>query len=85
MNMAARRLVKPVYKRQQFLLSFFKKLNEPLTATEFQKLLFLYHTRTNLSYYDFVPYLYGCQWNGTDKGGERTAKASWADVIYYRV
>jgi len=57
--MASRRLVKPVYKRQQFLLSFFKELNEPLIATDFQKLLFLYLTKNNLSYYDFVTYLYG--------------------------
>ena len=59
MNMASRRLVKPVYKRQQFLLSFLKEINEPLTATEFQKLLFLYLTKNNLTYYEFVPYLYG--------------------------
>jgi len=55
----ARRLAKPVYKRQQFLLSFLKELNEPLAVTDFQKLLFLYLTKNSLSYYDFVPYLYG--------------------------
>jgi hypothetical protein len=60
MNMTARRLAKPVYKRQQFLLSFAKELNCPCTSTEFQKLLFLYITRNNLPFYDFVPYLYGC-------------------------
>jgi hypothetical protein len=59
MNMAARKLTKPVYKRQQFLLSFVKNLREPLTTTELQKLLFLYLTQNNLPYYDFVPYLYG--------------------------
>jgi hypothetical protein len=59
MNMASRRLAKPVYKRQQFLLSFLKELNEPLTAIDFQKLLFLYITENNLTYYEFVPYLYG--------------------------
>jgi len=58
-NIETRRLTKPVYKRQQFLLAFLKELNEPLTATDFQKLLFLYITKNNLSYYDFVPYLYG--------------------------
>jgi hypothetical protein len=59
MNMVTRRLAKPVYKRQQFLLSFVKALNEPLTATDLQKLLFLYLTKNHLPYYDFVPYLYG--------------------------
>jgi hypothetical protein len=59
-NITTRKLTKPVYKRQQFLLSFIEKLNEPLSATDFQKLLFLYITQNNLSYYDFVPYLFGC-------------------------
>jgi hypothetical protein len=59
MNMTARKLTKPVYKRQQFLLSFFRELDEPLTAIEIQKLLFLYLTQNNLPYYDFVPYSYG--------------------------
>jgi hypothetical protein len=57
--MVSRRLAKPVYKRQQFILSFLKDLNEPLNALEFQKLLFLYLNQNNLPYYDFVPYLYG--------------------------
>ena len=55
----ARRLAKPVYKRQRFLLSFLKGLNEPLAVTDFQELLFLYLTRNNLPYYEFVPYLDG--------------------------
>jgi hypothetical protein len=59
MSIANRKLVKPVYKRQQFLLTFLKELNEPLTSTEFQKLLFLYLSKNSLSYYEFVPYLYG--------------------------
>jgi uncharacterized protein YwgA len=59
MNMATRRLTKPVFKRQQFLLLFIKELNEPLSAIDFQKLLFLYITQNELTWYDFVPYLYG--------------------------
>ena len=59
MDIASRKLAKPVYKRQQFLLLFLKELNEPLSATDFKKLLFLYLTKNNLSHYDFVPYLYG--------------------------
>jgi hypothetical protein len=59
MNMTSQNLKKPVYKRQQFLLSFIKELNEPCTVIEFQKLLFLYLTWNNLPYYEFIPYLYG--------------------------
>jgi hypothetical protein len=58
-NIANRRLAKPVYKRQQFLLAFLKEFDEPLAAIDFQKLLFLYLSKNNLPYYDFVPYLYG--------------------------
>jgi hypothetical protein len=58
-NITTRKLAKPIYKRQLFLLTFLKELNEPLTAVDFQKLLFLYLTQNNLPYYDFVPYLYG--------------------------
>ena len=57
--MATRNLVKPVYKRQQFLISFIRELDEPLTTTDIQKLLFLYLMSNSLPYYDFVPYLYG--------------------------
>ena len=60
MNMASRRLVRPIYRRQQFLLTFLKELNETLAAIDVQKLLFLFLTQNNLPYYDFVPYLYGC-------------------------
>jgi hypothetical protein len=59
MNIAARKLKKPVYKRQQFLLSFFREMDESLTAIELQKLLFLCLTQNRLPYYDFVPYVYG--------------------------
>jgi hypothetical protein len=58
-DMATKRLVKPKYKRQQFLLSFIKDFKYPLTFTDFQKLLFLHITRNNLAWYDFVPYKYG--------------------------
>jgi hypothetical protein len=58
-NMSVRP-VKPVFKRQQFLLSFIKGLDEPCTATELQKLLFLYQNKSGLAYYDFIPYKYGC-------------------------
>jgi hypothetical protein len=57
--MTARKLSKPVYKRQRFLVLFSKEINEPLTDVEFQKLLFLYLTKNKLTYYDFVPYLHG--------------------------
>jgi hypothetical protein len=59
MSSNVQKLVKPKYKRQQFLLSFIQELDEPCTAVELQKLLFLYLTYNNFEYYDFVPYRFG--------------------------
>ncbi len=50
---------KPTFKRQRFLLSFMRQLNEGVTATEMQKLVFLHSMKENSDYYEFVPYKYG--------------------------
>ena len=49
----------PVYKRQQFLLAFVKQLKDKTTATDLQKIVFLYSKNKDASYYDFMPYKYG--------------------------
>jgi len=48
-----------LYKRQQFILTLMQKLKTKVTATDFQKIVFLYLKRKNLTYYDFVPYKFG--------------------------
>lgn len=53
-------LTPPTYKRQKFLLAFIKSASSSLSDMDFQKLLFLYHQRASASYYEFVPFLYGC-------------------------
>ncbi len=50
----------PRYFRQRFLLLLLEKSGGRLSKTDFQKLLFLSQKETAFSYYDFVPYLYGC-------------------------
>jgi uncharacterized protein (DUF488 family) len=50
----------PVYARQKFLLSFVQSLESGVTATELQKLTFLYLNETDNNYYDYVPYKFGC-------------------------
>jgi uncharacterized protein (DUF488 family) len=47
-----------VFKRQQFLYSFIKHI-EKCTATDLQKLVFLYLLNTELDYYSFMPYKFG--------------------------
>ena len=54
-----RTLLQPKYKRQRFLLSFIRQLNETLRATDLQKLVFLYVMKEDLDYYEFIPYKYG--------------------------
>ena len=49
----------PTYKRQRFLLSFLQQLNESVSATDLQKLVFLYMMDNHADYYDFIPYKYG--------------------------
>jgi hypothetical protein len=56
-NIVSRRLVKPIYRGQPFFLLLLKEQNWSLTATEFQKLLFLFFTKNNIPYYGFVFYL----------------------------
>lgn len=49
----------PTYKRQRFLLELAERLPEPTTATDFQKIMFLYMMQTSRIDYEFVPYRYG--------------------------
>lgn len=49
----------PVYKRQRFLLDFIRQLNGGASATDIQKLVFLYSQENDSGYYGFIPYKYG--------------------------
>lgn len=50
----------PKYYRQRFILHLLKLAGGHLTKMDFQKLLFLSQKEKNFSYYDFIPYHYGC-------------------------
>jgi hypothetical protein len=50
-----------LFDRQRVLLELLDALDEPVSATDFQKLLFLYTREGECSpSYDFVPYRFGC-------------------------
>ncbi len=51
---------KPKFYRQRFLLLLLEMAGGCLSKTDFQKLLFLSQKEAEFSYYDFVPYHYGC-------------------------
>jgi uncharacterized protein (DUF488 family) len=57
--MDKKEMQKPVFKRQQFLVAFIHAIDGGCTATELQKLTFLYSYKNQIDYYDFVPYKYG--------------------------
>lgn len=50
----------PKYYRQRFLLVLLETFGGCLSKMDFQKLLFLSQKEAGFSYYDFVPYHYGC-------------------------
>jgi len=49
----------PTYMRQRFLLSFICQLNDGVTVTDLQKLVFLHTMAGDSDYYEFVPYKFG--------------------------
>ena len=51
--------LQPTYKRQRFLLSYIRQLNESVSVTDIQKLIFLYTMKEKTEYYEFVPYRFG--------------------------
>lgn len=51
--------LKPTYKRQRFLLEFIRQLSSGVTATDLQKLVFLYLMQEGSIFYEFIPYKFG--------------------------
>jgi len=51
--------LQPTFKRQRFLLEFIRQIKDPVTATEIQKLVFLYLMSDGSDHYDFIPYKFG--------------------------
>ncbi len=49
----------PTFKRQRFLLSFLRQIQDGVTSTDLQKLVFLYSMKEGSDYYEFIPYKYG--------------------------
>ncbi|MDR9756302.1 MAG: DUF488 family protein [Thermoanaerobacterales bacterium] len=49
----------PTYKRQRFLLAFIRQLHDGVTATDLQKLVFLYTMKEGSDFYEFIPYKFG--------------------------
>ena len=49
----------PTYKRQRFLLAFIRQLQNNVSLTDLQKLIFLHEMNKESFNYEFIPYKYG--------------------------
>ena len=49
----------PTYKRQRYLLAFIRQINDSVSSTDLQKLVFLNTMKSGVDYYDFLPYKFG--------------------------
>jgi len=49
----------PTYKRQRFLLAFISQLDNSVSSTDLQKLVFLHSMKYSADSYEFIPYKFG--------------------------
>lgn len=75
----------PHFHRQRFLLLFLEAAGGKLTKIDLQKLLFLAHQESNLSYYDFVPYHYGCFSFQAASDLDLLKKNGWLQITKHQV
>jgi hypothetical protein len=52
-------IIQPTYKRQRFLLAFIRQIQSYVSATDLQKLVFLYIMESGSKFYEFIPYKFG--------------------------
>ena len=70
----------PKYHRQYYILAMVDLAGGNLSKMDFQKLLFLSQHETTASYYDFVPYYYGCYSFQANADVDRLQSLGWLDV-----
>lgn len=70
----------PKFHRQRFLLLLLQQAGGRLSKMDFQKLLFLSQQTTEFSYYDFVPYHYGCYSFQAQSDMELMEKFGWVSI-----
>ncbi|MHB1484474.1 MAG: DUF488 domain-containing protein [Saccharofermentanales bacterium] len=51
--------IQPTYKRQRFLLALLRQMQDSVTSTDLQKLVFLCTMKEKLEFYEFIPYKFG--------------------------
>jgi len=69
----------PKFYRQRFLLLLLEMAGGKLSKTDFQKLIFLSKEESSFSYYDFVPYQFGCYSFQAQSDIELLEKKGWLE------
>lgn len=75
----------PKFHRQRFILALISMAGGSLSRMDFQKLLFLSQQEADFSYFDFVPYQYGCYSFQAQSDVELLCKMGWLDSTSNRI
>lgn len=75
----------PKFYRQRFILTLISMAGGSLSRMDFQKLLFLSQQEADFSYFDFVPYQYGCYSFQAQSDVELLCKMGWLDSTSNRI
>jgi uncharacterized protein (DUF488 family) len=70
----------PNFQRQKFMLIFIKLAGEPLSKIDLQKLIFLFQQKYKITFYEFVPYHYGCYSFQANEDMHIMQKKGWISI-----
>ena len=70
----------PNFQRQKFMLIFIKLAGEPLSKIDLQKLIFLFQQKYKITFYEFVPYHYGCYSFQANEDMHIMQKQGWISI-----
>ncbi|PKN69462.1 MAG: hypothetical protein CVU54_10590 [Deltaproteobacteria bacterium HGW-Deltaproteobacteria-12] len=70
----------PNFHRQKFLLMFLKLAGGVLSKIDFQKLVFLFQQKYKVTFYEFIPYHYGCYSLQANEDMDILQKQGWLAI-----
>ena len=70
----------PNFQRQKFMLIFIKLAGDRLSKIDLQKLIFLFQQKHRITFYDFIPYHYGCYSFQANEDMHILQKQGWISI-----
>jgi uncharacterized protein (DUF488 family) len=70
----------PNFQRQKFMLIFIKLAGDRLSKIDLQKLIFLFQQKYRITFYDFIPYHYGCYSFQANEDMHILQKQGWISI-----